>query len=148
MVFLRICALIILIGLVVACKQQEKQQLDLHDWNPLKVTVTAYNSLPSQTTQNKPNIAAWGDTLKPGMKVVAVSRDLMRKGLTYNTMVRIDTFPDTFIVKDKMHYRWKNKIDIYMGEDVKAAKKWGRKKLNIQYGVIEEEETRTASKNN
>ena len=46
MVFLRICVLIILIGLVVACKQQEKQQLDLHDWNPIKVTVTAYNSLP------------------------------------------------------------------------------------------------------
>ena len=138
MVFLRICVLIILIGLVVACKQQEKQQLDLHDWNPIKVTVTAYNSLPSQTTQNKPNIAAWGDTLKPGMKVVAVSRDLMRKGLTYNTMVRIDTFPDTFIVKDKMHYRHRNKIDLYMGRDKKRALEWGKKKLVIFYSTLKD----------
>ena len=35
-----------------------------------------------------------------------------------------------------MHNRWRNKIDIYMGVDVKAAKHWGRKKVEIQYGVL------------
>lgn len=138
MVFVRYCGLILLISLFVACNQQEKQKLDLHDWNPLKVTVTAYNSLPSQTTETDSNIAAWGDTLKPGMKVIAVSRDLMRKGLTYNTMVRIDTFPDTFVVKDKMHYRHRNKIDIYMGRDKKKALEWGRKKMVIFYATIKD----------
>ena len=48
-------------------------------------------------------------------------------------MVKIDTFPDTFYVKDKMHRKWRNKIDIYMGEDVKRAREWGRKKLMICY---------------
>ena len=138
MVFVRYGGLILLISLFVACNQQEKQKLDLHDWNPLKVTVTAYNSLPSQTTATDSNIAAWGDTLKPGMKVIAVSRDLMRKGLTYNTMVRIDTFPDTFVVKDKMHYRHRNKIDIYMGRDKKKALEWGRKKMVIFYATIKD----------
>ena len=44
-------------------------------------------------------------------------------------------------VKDRMHPRWKNKIDIYMGVDVKAAKKWGRKKVTIEYGVLIEDTT-------
>lgn len=130
---LRCLAVLFLVISFLNCKKEEKQRLDLQDWKPLKVSVTAYNSLPSQTTAIDPNIAAWGDTLRPGMKVIAVSRDLMRNGLSYNTMVRIDTFPDTFLVKDKMHFRHRNKIDIYMGIDQKKAKEWGRKKLTIFY---------------
>ena len=117
MVFEKYCGLFLFIFLVLGCSKREKKKLDLHDWNSLNVTVTAYNSLPSQTTAFDSNIAAWGDTLKPGMKVIAVSRDLMRKGLTYNTMVRIDTFPDTFLVKDKMHFRHRNKILWYTKEN-------------------------------
>ncbi|WP_405246360.1 3D domain-containing protein [Cellulophaga sp. Asnod2-G02] len=131
---------VVVLFLLASCKEEEKQKLDLHDWQPLKVTVTAYNSLPSQTTAQNANIAAWGDTLKPGMKTIAVSRDLMRKGLKYNTMVRIDTFPDTFLVKDKMHFRHRNKIDVYMGTNKKKAKEWGRKKLTIFY-LKEEDST-------
>ena len=82
-----------------------------------------------------PNITAWGDTLKPGMKAVAISRDLLKQGFQYNTMIRIDTLPDTFYVKDKMHWRWKKRLDIYMGTDVKMAREWGRKKLMICYAV-------------
>jgi 3D (Asp-Asp-Asp) domain-containing protein len=133
MLFFKYGYFLLLFFLVIGCSHEEKQKLDLHDWQPLRVTVTAYNSLPSQTTATNANIAAWGDTLKPGMKVIAVSRDLMRKGLTYNTMVRIDTFPDTFLVKDKMHYRHRNKIDWYMGNDKRKATEWGRKKLTIFY---------------
>lgn len=135
MLFQKIIGFVFIIFFVIACNEEEKQQLDLHDWQPLKVTITAYNSLPSQTTAINPSIAAWGDTLKPGMKVIAVSRDLMRNGLKYNTMVRIDTFPDTFLVKDKMHFRHRNKIDIYMGKDKKKAEQWGRKKLTIFYKI-------------
>nr|WP_313777804.1 MULTISPECIES: hypothetical protein [unclassified Allomuricauda] len=69
------------------------------------------------------------------MKSIAVSRDLIKMGLVHNTMVKIDTFPDTFYVKDKMHSRWRNRIDIYMGKDVKKAREWGRKKLMICYAV-------------
>jgi hypothetical protein len=42
----------------------------------LRVTATAYNSLPGQT-DNTPDLAAWGDRLRPGMKAIAVSRDLL-----------------------------------------------------------------------
>lgn len=106
-----------------------------YDWIPLKVTATAYNSLPYQTSYEHPAITAWGDSIKPGLKWIAVSRDLIKKGLDYNTMVKIDTFDGIYLVKDKMHYRWKNRIDIYMGEDVKMAKQWGRRKITIKYAV-------------
>lgn len=114
------------------CKK--KEAITHYEWTALEVTASAYNSVVWQT-DGEPNVAAWGDTLKPGMKVIAVSRDLLRQGLKYNTMVKIDTFSDTFYVKDKMHWKWRNKIDIYMGVDVKRAREWGRKKLMICYAT-------------
>lgn len=104
----------------------------------MEVTATAYNSVSWQTSGD-PNITAWGDTLKPGMKCIAVSRDLLALGLTHNTPVKIEGLKGVYYVKDKMHYRWRNKIDIYMGKDVKAARKWGRKKVRIQYGIRKED---------
>lgn len=76
-----------------------------------------------------------GDSIKPGQKWIAVSRDLLKKGLAYNTMVKIDTFEGVYLVKDKMHSRWRNRIDIYMGEDVNKAKEWGRRKITISYAI-------------
>lgn len=104
-------------------------------WDTLEVSVSAYNSVPWQTGAGGANITAWGDTLKPGLKAIAVSRDLIKKGLDHNTAVQIEGFDSVFRVKDKMHYRWKNKIDIYMGEDVQKAREFGRKKLKIYYEV-------------
>jgi 3D (Asp-Asp-Asp) domain-containing protein len=101
----------------------------------LEVVATAYNSLGAQTDWESPNQAAWGDFLKPGMKVIAVSRDLIPLGLDYKTPVEIDGFPGTFLVLDKMHRRKKKTIDIYMGHDVRAAKQWGRKKVTITWKV-------------
>ncbi|WP_249356345.1 3D domain-containing protein [Maribacter sp. ACAM166] len=106
-----------------------------YDWIPLKVTATAYNSLPNQTSYEHPAIAAWGDSITPGLKWIAVSRDLLNRGLAYNTMVKIDTLEGIYIVKDKMHSRWKNRIDVYMGENINDAKEWGRRKITIKYAV-------------
>lgn len=108
---------------------------DSYDWIPIQVTATAYNSLPYQTSFEHPAITAWGDSIKPGVKWIAVSRDLLKKGLVYNTMVQIDTLEGIYMVKDKMHYRWKNRIDIYMGENVQLAKAWGRRKIVIKYAI-------------
>ncbi|MEH6514596.1 MAG: hypothetical protein V7734_16000, partial [Maribacter arcticus] len=85
-----------------------------------------------------PAITAWGDSIKPGLKWIAVSRDLLNKGLGYNTMVKIDSFEGVYLVKDKMHSRWKNRIDIYMGENVNKAKEWGRRKITIKYAVLKD----------
>ena len=99
----------------------------------MEVTASAYNSVPSQTDPNHPNITAWGDELKPGMKCIAVSRDLIPLGLKHQTEVKIKGLPGTYKVLDKMHGRWQKRIDIYMGNDVAAARNWGKKKVTISY---------------
>lgn len=125
----------ILLILILAISCSEKSMDDKYNWVELEVTATAYNSLPYQTSYEHPAITAWGDSIKPGQKWIAVSRDLLRKGLSYNTMVRIDTFEGIYLVKDKMHSRWRNRIDIYMGENVTKAKEWGRRKIKISFAV-------------
>jgi 3D (Asp-Asp-Asp) domain-containing protein len=128
---LRLSFLLVLF-IITSCKDKVA---DKYDWHSLTVTVTAYNSLAYQTSAD-PNITAWGDSLVPGMKCIAVSRDLISRGLKHNTRVKIEGFDGIFLVKDKMNKRWKNRIDIYMDNDVKKAKKWGKRKLRIMYGVI------------
>ncbi len=98
----------------------------------LMVTVTAYNSVVEQTDAD-PHIAAWGDHIAPGMPIVAVSRDLIPKGLDRNTRVRIHGLPGEFVVLDKMNKRYANRIDIYMGEDIDAAREFGRRQARIYW---------------
>ena len=116
------------------CKKNKNIIESQYVWNSKIVTATAYNSLEYQTNSN-PKVTAFGDSLKPGLKCIAVSRDLLRRGLKHNTPVKIEGFNGIYLVKDKMHSKWENCIDIYMGVDVKAAKKWGRRKVSIKYGV-------------
>lgn len=126
--------------LVLSCRSNNPNET--HHWIGHEVTVSAYNNVPWQTDGDS-DITAFGYTLKPGLKAIAVSRDLLKKGLKHNTMVLIDGFKDTFLVKDKMHYRWRNRIDIFMGKDVKKAREWGKQKKFICYAVpIEAEENK------
>lgn len=96
----------------------------------LKVKASAYNSLRNQTDAT-PNIGAWGDTLEPGMKVIAVSADLIELGLARGQIVRIRGLDGEYTVADRMSKRWERKIDIYMGTDVKAARHWGVRDVEI-----------------
>ncbi len=102
------------------------------DRHELEVKATAYNSLASQTNAH-PKITAWGDRLKPGMKAIAVSRDLIPMGLGHGVEVEIDGLPGVYVVRDKMAKRWRRKIDIYMGEDRRAAKKWGKRTVTVRW---------------
>jgi 3D (Asp-Asp-Asp) domain-containing protein len=124
----------ILIVVLLSFWSCTKKEPIKYEWKPLQVTATAYTSSKYQT-QGDPYIGAFGDSLKPDIKSIAVSRDLYRLGLKNNTPVTIEGLEGIFLVKDRMHGRWKNKIDIYMGTDLQAAKNWGRKKVTIQYGV-------------
>lgn len=101
----------------------------------LVVTATAYNSLAGQT-DSTPDIAAWGDKLKPGTAAIAVSRDLLEKGLKRHKKVRIHGLPGEYVVLDKMHRRWENRIDIYMGEDVEAARRFGKRRVRISWDGV------------
>lgn len=134
MIFLRVSRLLIAISMCLSFFNCKDDELSNYEWKSLEVTATAYNSLSYQTNDN-PFITAFGDSLKPGVRYIAVSRDLLKLGLTHNTLVKVEGLEGTYLVKDKMHYRWRNKIDIYMGTDVKLAKKWGRRKVNISYRV-------------
>jgi len=116
--------LCITVYLLSSCSQTEKKQL--------KVTATAYNSVAGQT-HGHPAEAAWGDTLKPGIKAIAVSRDLIDSGLTRGTAVKIEGLSGTYIVMDKMNARWTNKIDIYMGNKVSKARNWGKREVTITW---------------
>ena len=107
---------------------------DNYEWKTITVTATAYNSVKSQT-QGNPIIAAWGDSLDLKTPSIAVSRDLISLGLKHNTPIKIEGFDSIFLVRDKMHRRWRNRIDIYMGTDIQKAKNWGRQKLTIQYAI-------------
>ncbi len=118
----------ILIGLmcfVSGCNRRVKKELD--------VVATAFNSVAAQTYADHPEIGAWGDTLRPGMKCIAVSRDLIKLGLTHQTKVEIEGFKGKFRVLDKMNRRWEKRIDIYMGKDIVAALKWGREPVTIRW---------------
>jgi 3D (Asp-Asp-Asp) domain-containing protein len=121
--------LLLLMGLLlVSCKSDEAR------WKSIEVTASAYNSVENQTS-DQPNLGAWGDRLKPGMKCIAVSRDLLALGIGHNTKVKITGLKGIYLVKDKMNERWTNKIDIYMGDNIKEAKEWGSKKVTIQYAI-------------
>ena len=122
---LKIGLLFLIVLVFESCKEKEQ-------WVSLEVIASAYNSTPAQT-DGSPNRTAWGDSLYPGLKSIAVSRDLIKMGLTHNTKVKIEGFDGIFVVNDKMHSKWRKKIDIYFGNDVKAARKWGRRKVRIAY---------------
>ncbi len=99
----------------------------------LRVTATAYTSHCGQT-DSTPFLAAWNNRLRPGMKVIAVSRDLIwRYGLKNGTKVRISGLPGIYRVRDKMNKRYRRRIDIYMGMNRRKALRWGRRSVVIYW---------------
>lgn len=99
----------------------------------LSVTATAYTSHYSQT-DGTPFLAAWNNRIRPGMKIIAVSRDLIYKyGITNGKKVRISGLPGIYTVRDKMNKKWRKKIDIYMGTSRWRALQWGRRRVTLYY---------------
>lgn len=65
------------------------------------------------------------------MNAIAVSADLVSIGLTRGTRVRIEGLRNEYVVLDRMPAKWKKRIDIYMGNDINAARSWGRREVKI-----------------
>lgn len=105
-------------------------------WRKLAIVATAYNSVEAQT-DDTPDIAAWGDKLEPGMKSIAVSRDLLKMGLKRGSRVWISGLQGEYVVLDKMNKRWRKRIDVYMGEDVRAALNFGKRNLVLHYRPVQ-----------
>lgn len=127
-------ALIVSVSLWYSCKSDD----DNLATKSMQVKVTAYNSVPGQTKAIDSDIAAWGDTLRPGMKAIAVSRDLIYLGLIHGAEVSIEGLDGKYIVLDKMNSRYKKRIDVYLGLDVDSARSWGVQKRNITWQVPRE----------
>jgi len=115
-----------ILAAVVACSPDPGMQ-------SMEVTATAYTMRESETKEGNVGLAAWGDQLEPGMKSIAVSRDLIDQGLDHETRVRIEGLDGTFVVRDKMNRRWEEKIDIFMGTDVEKAREWGEREVTIYW---------------
>ena len=99
----------------------------------LRVTATAYSSHAGQT-DSTPFLAAWNNRLRPGMKIIAVSRDMLtRYGMRNGTKVRIGGLRGFYRVRDKMNKRYRKRIDIYMGVDRRRALRWGRRSVVIYW---------------
>ena len=119
------CYVIVIVALVLTpilagCANEQR----------LTVKATAFNSTRAQT-DSRPTESACGDTLRPGMKAIAVSRDLEKLGLECGTEVRIEGLKGAYTVVDLTAARHKKLIDIYMGKDVKAARQWGVQEVEI-----------------
>jgi len=126
-----LAALALLCSALPACASGEEACPGSFD-RRLEVTATAYNSLPSQTA-NDPALTAWGDRLEPGMRALAVSRDLIDMGLGHETKVCVEGMPGLWTVRDKMARRWKRKVDLYLGTDEEAALEFGKRRLVIRW---------------
>lgn len=99
----------------------------------LRVTATAYTSHANQT-DSTPFLAAWNNRIRPGMKLIAVSRDMLtRYGMRNGTKVRISGLPGYYRVRDKMNKRYRKRIDIYMGLNLRKALRWGRRSVVIYW---------------
>ncbi len=102
----------------------------------LKVTASAYNSLPDQT-EGDPAITASGERLRPGMRALAVSDDLFDAGLGFGTLVEIEGVPGEWVVLDRMASHWRRKIDLYMGRDRERALAFGKRRVRIRWRPAE-----------
>ncbi|ADV45669.1 LysM peptidoglycan-binding domain-containing protein [Nitratifractor salsuginis] len=99
----------------------------------MRVVATAYTSHRNQT-DSTPFLAAWNNRIRPGMKIIAVSPDLIRKyGITNGTKVKISGLRGIYTVRDKMNPRLHNHIDIYMGTDRRRALRWGRRRVILYW---------------
>lgn len=126
-------------------KQQPKYALQKHlpekEMIKMQVYSTAYTSRLKRKNAKYP-VGAWGDALTPSCRCIAVSADLIKMGLIYESKVRIDELEGEYTVMDKMHPKWRKKIDIYMGDDFKRAKYWGNRTVTIRWEQSQEKNTR------
>ena len=118
-------ALVLAVVFVSGCESGEGER-------SMVVSVSAYNSVASQTN-SEPNVTAWGDKLKPGMKAVAISPDLLDEGLSHGSKLSIEGLKGKYVVLDKTNSRFTKRVDVYMGTDVEAAKEFGVKQLRITW---------------
>ena len=91
--------------------------------NMQKVTLTIYKPTAIET-DSTPNVTASGfkiDTINPDKhRIVAISRDLKKKGWGFGKKIRIrkgGKYNGVYTIKDVMNKRHKNRVDVLVGSD-------------------------------
>lgn len=105
-------------GDVVSSKEVSHDNI----WNQI-VTLTIYKPTSAET-DSTPNITASGfkiDTINPTKhKIIAVSRDLKKKGWSFGRKVKIKNagkYNGVYTIRDVMNKRHKNRVDVLVGEN-------------------------------
>jgi 3D (Asp-Asp-Asp) domain-containing protein len=110
-------------------KNDEKPSLDKRTGKRTGI-FTAYTSRP-QETDNKPYITADQTNLKVHQTCVVANNKLK-----FGTKIQVEGIGICEVRDRKGRHTSANHFDIYMGNDVKKAKDFGKRKL--QYSVVEE----------
>ena len=108
-----------------------QEKLDEYETEGMHVTVTMYQPVSYQT-DSTPNILADGTRIRThsasDYKFIAVSRNLLKRWggwLDYGDFVLLkgtDSKDGVYQVRDTMHPRWVNRIDILESPDVQPYK--------------------------
>lgn len=112
-----------------------KPSLDRFTGRRVKVQVSAYNALESQT-DNRPWETADGSDLRLPSKRNTVATNDLALG-TRVIFPSIDPYTE-YVVRDRMNARYTGKgvVDIFMGTDVAEARQFGRRN-NVEMIVLD-----------
>ena len=107
--------------------EETREIVNIDEVVPDIVTVTTY-SITEGETDSTPLITASGFKINPNNpkkhRIIAVSRDLKRK-YKFGQKVKITNagkYNGEYVIRDLMHPRWKNKIDILINPSDKHTK--------------------------
>ncbi|MDD3591823.1 MAG: hypothetical protein PHO65_04240 [Sulfurovum sp.] len=143
-------ALLLMTILTAGCAKQQpshsppknlpvlEKHLSKKEMRRMQVRSSAYTSRIKRKNAKYP-VGAWGDALTPSCRCIAVSADLLKMGLNYQTKVKIEGLEGEYTVVDRMHPKWKKKIDVYMGNDFTRARYWGVRTVTIEWEVPQKE---------
>jgi 3D (Asp-Asp-Asp) domain-containing protein len=113
-------------------------KIDLENIRSVPVTISAYSSTPEQC-DDSPHITASSSSVRVG--IIAVSSDLFEElELSYGQRVLIPGY-GLFEVHDRMHPRWKRKVDIWES-DTEAARRFGRQQGVLIWALPPQQEAR------
>ena len=91
--------------------------------------MTAYNSTIGQT-DSTPCISADASNIckryAKGEKICASN------SYPLGSRLYVDGYGEC-TVADRMNRRYKDRVDVYFGKDVKRARNWGRRKTNVEH---------------
>ena len=79
----------------------------------------------------EPARGSWGDELVPGMKALAVSPDLVERGLSRGVRVRIEGLPASYRVRHRLGDGTRERVEIFMGTDAEAVHRWQERRARI-----------------